>query len=163
MWRIYSSRNTEQLSTQNVQRHRSRRRRAFRGFIQKLFWTGPQSLRQRRKSIMAKKCKYSPSGPTRSPSLCSPRNEGHIGADSGRLSGEASMHQPAGRPACRRGSCLFSDTCMLSVLCFIDAREVMSVARLPPAFVKHSFASCNIITASRNRTERRSVQVLREL
>lgn len=132
-----------------------------RGFIQKLFWTGPQSLRQRRKSIMAKKCKYSHSGPTRS--LCCPcsaqRNDGHVRSDCGRLSGKASIHQPA----CCRNSCFFSNTCMhilipsLSVLCFIDVREVISAVRLPSAFVKHSFASCNIITPGRNWTERRSV------
>lgn len=72
-------------------------------------------------------------------------------SDSARLGGKRSIHPADLLP---RNTCFFSNTGIhilipsLSVLCFIDAREVISDVRLPAAFVKHSFASCNIITAS---------------
>lgn len=53
---------------------------------------------------MAKKCKYSHSGPTNAfpfPSaacVCHKRNDGHVRSDRGRLSGKPSIHQPAPLP-----------------------------------------------------------------
>lgn len=106
------------------------------------------------KSIVAKRCKYFNSGQTQSliglKSPPSKKNDGRVRSDSGRL----------GWYTVRPSACLLPQHLFLfqhlhtyfnpflSVLCFIDAREVISDVRLPAAFVKHSFASCNIIMAS---------------
>lgn len=161
LWRIYSSRRSEQLSTQNVQRHRSHRRRALAALSRNDFGRAPNPSDRGGNPEWPRNVNI-PILDRRVPSAARVRhkkNDGHVRSDCGRLSGKPSIHQPA---RCRN-SCFFSNTCMhiliplLSVLCFIDVREVISAVRLPSAFVKHSFASCNIITPGRNWTERMSV------
>lgn len=96
---------------------------------------------------MAKKCKYFNSGQTQCP-----RRSREMMDTSAPILAVFAGNRPSISQSPARTLVSFFNTCIhilipFAVLCFIDAREVISVVQPPAAFAKHSFASCTIITA----------------